>query len=398
MRQILNIAHYEIAHILRDKILLLIVFIVPLFYAVLFGIIYIAGTLQHVPLGIVDLDHSVESREIVSTFENTPNFKVIPEVNDYAGLEAGMKNGAIRAGVVIPEDYSQKLSQHQLTEILTVYDGSNMIYGLNSRKYLQQVLNTFSAGQTAAYLGGLGMTKKEITNVMDTVSFSMQVWYNPTFSYTTFIFMGLVVMILHQVGFMSISLTVTREKEQNSWIQFVSTAVPSWKIFVGKAIPYFIANFFNYGLLLWFSARFIDVKIGGSVALILWLGLLFNIIIVSLGFVISLYAPNSLQITRYLMLLSVPLFVISGFTWPSTHMPEVLNKLAQLMPYTWMANGFRLATVKNWGFADMRMTLAVLAGMAAVSSFLALTFSKRGKPVVQTELEVNGTISYPGKR
>lgn len=398
MKQILNIAHYEVIHIIRDKILLLIVFIVPIFYAILFGIIYASATLQHVPLGIVDLDHSAESRAIISTFENTPNFKVIHEVNTYADLEAGMKNGAVRAGVVIPEDYSQKLSRHQLAEILTVYDGSNMIYGLNTRKYLQQVLNTFSIGQTASYLGGMGMTKREITNVMDTVSYSMQVWYNPTFSYTTFIFMGLVIMILHQAGLMSISMTVTREKEQNSWIQFVSAAVPSWKIFVGKAIPYFITNFFNYGLLLWFAARFIDVKIGGSLALIFLLGLLFDVIIVSVGFLISLYAPNSLQITRYLMLLSVPLFVISGFTWPSSHIPEVLNKLAQLMPYTWMANGFRLATVKNWGFGDMSMTLSVLAGMAAVTSFLALTFSKRRKPVVQTELEVNGTFSYPRKR
>lgn len=398
MRQILNIAHYELVHILADKILLMVVFLVPILYASLFGAIYIAGTVQHVPLGIVDLDHSAESSAIISAFENTSNFRIIPEVQDYADLEAGMKNGAIRAGVVIPEDYSQKISQHQLTEILTVYDGSNMIYGLNTRKYFQQVLNTFSAGQTAAYLGGLGMTKQEIINVMDTVSFSMQVWYNPTFSYTTFLFMGLVMMVLHQIGLMGVSLTITREKEQNSWIQFVTAAIPSWKIFVGKAIPYFMANFFNYGLLLWVSSRFVNVKIGGSVALILLLGLLFNLIIVSLGFVVSLYAPNSLQITRYLMIMSVPLFVISGYTWPSTHIPEVLNKIAQSMPYTWMANGFRLVTLKDWGFADMGMTLAVLAGMAVLTSFFALTFSKCRKPLVQTGVVVNETTSFPGKR
>jgi ABC-2 type transport system permease protein len=376
VKQILNIAHYEVVHIFKDLILFLIVFAAPLLYAALFGMIYISGTLQHVPLGIVDLDHSAESRAVVSAFENAANFQVIPEVNTYAGLEEGMKNGAVRAGVVIPKDYSQKLSQHQLTQILTVYDSSNLIYGYNTRKYFQTVLNTFSAEHTAAYLGGLGMTKQEITNVMDAVSFRMQVWYNPTFSYVTFLFMGLVIMILHQIGLLSIGLTVTREKERNSWIQFLCAAVPQWKIFLGKALPYFIANFFNYGLLLWISARFVNVKIGGSLALILLLGLLFNVILVSLGFIISLYAPNSLQVTRYLMLLSVPLFVISGYTWPATHIPMVLNGLARLMPYTWMAEGFRLATVKGLGFDYLSTTILVMTIMAAITTCFALSVTE----------------------
>ncbi|WP_407306918.1 ABC transporter permease [Desulfosporosinus sp. SB140] len=398
MKQILNIAHYEIVHILKERVLLLMIFIVPLLYASLFGLVYVSSILQHVPLGIVDLDHSQESRAVVSAFENTPNFQVIPEVATYAGLEAGMKNGTVRAGVVIPEDYSQKLSQHQLTQILTIYDGSNLIYGFNTRKYFQQVLNTFSADHTAAYLSGLGMTKQEITNVMDTVSFSMEVWYNPTFSYATFIFMGLALMIFQQIGLLGIGLTVTREKEQNSWIQFLSAPVPQWKIFSGKALPYFIANFFNYGLLMWIAARFVNAKIEGSVALILLLGLLFDLIVVSLGFIVSVYVPNSLLVTRYLMLISIPIFVASGYSWPSTHIPAVINWLARLMPYTWMAESFRLATVKNLGFDYIVDKVMVLIVMAAVSSFFALTFSKRRKPPAQTGVAVNGGVDYPDKR
>lgn len=395
VKQILNIAHYEIMHICHERILLAMIFIIPLLYASLFGVVYVSAVLQNVPLGIVDLDHSKESRAVVEAFKNTTSFKVIPQVNTYADLETGMKNGLVRAGVVIPEDYAEKLSQHQLTRILTVYDGSNLIYGFNTRKYFQQVLNTFSADHTAAYLSGLGMTKQEITNVMDTVSYSMEVWYNPTFSYATFIFTGLILMVLQQIGLLGISLTVTREKEQNSWLQYLSAAIPPWKIFTGKALPYFIANFFNYGLLLWVSARFVDAKIEGSVSLILLLGLLFNLIVVSAGFIVSVYVPNSLLATRYLMLLSVPLFVSSGYTWPSTHIPVIINRLAQLMPYTWAAEGFRLVTVKNLGFDYIVDKIMVLAVMAAVSLFFALTFSKRRKPSVQNGLGVNGTLVYP---
>lgn len=397
MKQILTIAHYEVVHIFKDRILFLMVFFVPLLYALLFGIIYLSGTLQQVPLGIVDLSHSEESRSVVEVFDNTPNFHVIPTVRTYADLETGMKNGTVRAGIVIPEDYAQKLAQHQLTQISTVYDGSNLIYGYNTRKYLQQELNTFSVNHTAAYLSGLGMTKHEITNVMDTVSFRLQAWYNPTFSYATFIFIGLVIMILHQIGLLGIGLTVTREKERNTWIQFLCTAIPSWKIFLGKILPYFVINVFNYGLLLWIAARFIDVKIEGSLSVILLLGFLFNVILVSLGYVISLYTPNSLQVTRYLMLLSVPLLVLSGYTWPSTHIPKFLDALAQIIPYTWMANGIRQVTVKGLGLADLRITVWVLTIMAAAITFFALTFTKRRKLPAQSGLSVNNSTTYPMK-
>lgn len=397
MKQILTIAHYEVVHIFKDRILFLMVFLVPLLYALLFGMIYVSGTLQQVPLGIVDLSHSEESRSVVEVFENTPNFHVIPTVQTYADLESGMKNGTVRAGIVIPEDYAQKLAQHQLTQILTVYDGSNLIYGYNTRKYLQQELNTFGVNHTAAYLSGLGMTKHEITNVMDTVSFRLQVWDNPTFSYATFIFIGLVIMILHQIGLLGIGLTVTREKERNTWIQFLCTDIPSWKIFLGKILPYFVINVFNYGLLLWIAARFIDVKIEGSLDVILLLGFLFNVILVSLGFVISLYAPNSLQVTRYLMLVSVPLFVLSGYTWPSTHIPKFLNALAQIIPYTWMANGIRQATVKGLGLTDLHITVMVLTVMAAAITFFALTFTKRRNLPAQYGLSVNNSTTYPMK-
>ncbi|ODA40591.1 ABC transporter permease [Desulfosporosinus sp. BG] len=397
MKQILNIAHYEIMRIFRERVLLAILFIVPLLYASMFGLVYVSAILQHVPLGIVDLDHSQESRAVVSAFENTSNFEVFPQVSTYVDLEAGMKNGLVRAGVVIPADYSQKLAQHQLTQILTVYDGSNLIYGFNTRKYFQQVLNTFSADHTAAYLSGLGMTKREITNVMDTVSYSMEVWYNPTFSYATFIYMGLVLMTLQQIGLLGVGLTVTREKEENSWLQFLCAAVPQWKIFIGKALPYFIANFFNYGLLLWIAARFVNVKIEGSVGLILLLGLLFDLIVVSVGFIVSVYFPNSLLVTRYLMLISVPIFVASGYSWPSTHIPAVINKLLRTMPYTWMAEGFRLLTVKNLGFDYIADKIMVLILMAAATTFFALTFPKRRKPPAQIGPAVNSALDYPNK-
>jgi ABC-2 type transport system permease protein len=312
LKQVAAIAHYEMVHILKDKILLLLVFAVPLLYASLCGLVYFSGLLTDIPLAIVDLDNSRLSREVVAAFENSPRFQVVPGIDTYAGLEEGMKEGTVRAGVVIPGDFETKITQHRNTEVLTVYDASNLIWGLNIRKYTLEVIGTFNARYTAAYLAGLGLTATEISNALNTVQGNIEVWYNPTFSYANYILMGLYMIIIQQIGLLCVSLTITREKEKNSWLQYLCSPVAAWKIFLGKSLPYFLTNLMNYGLLLWFARSVVLVKVEGSTLLILLLGLLYSVTITSAGFCLSLWAANSLQVTRYLLLLSVPFFYDFG--------------------------------------------------------------------------------------
>ncbi len=395
MKQLLSIACYETFHIFRNRILFLMVFVVPLLYTLLFGMVYMAGILTDIPLGIVNLDDSPLSREIVTAFKNSPNFKTVDSITTYQQLEKAMNDGTVRAGVVIPEDFALKVSQHRQTPVLTVYDASNLVWGFNIRKYTLQVISDFSAKNTAAYLTGLGYTEQEVKNVLSTVSADIQAWYNPNYSYATFLFTGLLLMVVHQIGLLSVSLSVTREKENRSWVHYLCSPLPKWKIFAGKALPYFIANVFNYVLLLWVAAQFINVKIAGSPGLLILFGLLYTVIITSLGFFISTKAPNSLQATRYIMLLSVPFFFISGFTWPQTHIPAVLNYPAHLLPYTWMAEAYRMITVKELGVSALLLHLSVLTAMAVISTMLAVSFKKHRIPPKETGLTVNCELDYP---
>ncbi len=395
LRQVLKLAYYEVLHIFKDPILLLVVFIVPLLYASLFGAVYVSGVLQNIPLAIVNLDNSELSRDVVAAYRNDPHFKIVAGIESYAELEAGMKTGKVRAGVVIPEDFSQKLSKNGQTEVLTIYDGSNLVWGYNIRKYAMEVVNKFSEAHTVAELAGTGLSYHEIENVINTIDCNIVMWYNPTLSYASFLFMGLIVMIIHQLGMLGVALTVTREKERNSWLQYVTAAIPAWKIALGKCLPYLFVNFCNYILLIWVAANYIHVKMQGSVWLIILLGLLFDIIVTFVGFLISVYSTNSLNVTRYIMLLSVPFFMISGYTWPASHIPGILNGLARFLPSTWMMEGFRLVTIKNLSVAEIWPILVIMGLMALLSSGLALTFRKQSMSLNKGTLAVNSGSTYP---
>jgi len=395
MRQIINIAYYELIHILKDKILFLIVFVVPLAYASLFGAVYYSAILTDIPLAIVNLDKSELSREVAAAFYNSSAFAVDDAVTTYTQMEEGMKNGTIRAGIIIPENFARNVFRGQKSTVLTVYDASNLIWGYNIRKKAQEVINYFRVEQVQSYLAASGLSQRQINEIINSVDCNVQVWYNPALSYTNFLFMGLVMMIVHQLGLLSAGLSVTREKENNCWLQFIHTSIPMWKIAIGKCLPYIFTGIFNYALLLWISVRFISVSIQGGTFLILLLGLVYTMFIVFTGFYLSLLVPNSLQITRYLMLLSVPVFLISGYTWPYAYIPEIINVLARLLPFTWMAEAFRLVTLKNVSFSVVMVHTMVLTLMALIPLYLAFTARKERKLKDTSDLSINGDGDYP---
>ncbi|MGI6433999.1 MAG: ABC transporter permease [Syntrophomonadaceae bacterium] len=397
MRRILTIAYYEIVHIFKDPILLAIVFLAPTAYVALFGAVYHSAILNNIPLAIVDLDHSELSGEIERAFANSPYFSIVEGIDAYEELEYGMKSGSIRAAIVIPQDLQQNAALHRRTQVLTIYDGSNLIWGYNIQKKTLEVIRQFSCENTAAALVGYGLSRTQIADIVNAVDFNITTWYNPNYNYNYFLFMGLVMMVLHQLGLLSVSLSVTREKERNSWIQYLASAIPAQHIILGKCLPYLIVNFFNYTFLLWMAAQFINVKIQGGILLIIILGLLYDIIITFTGFFISLRANNSLQLNRCLMLLSVPVFMISGYTWPWVYMPGLISTMGKMLPFSWMAQGFRMATIKNLNGGEISGVILIMACMAAAAVTATLSFKKTRLPAQETPLAVNAGSAYPRK-
>lgn len=394
MKQIRDLAYYELRHIFKDPILFLLVFIVPSIYAILFGLVYMSAILDDMPVAIVNLDNSQLSRQVITAFENDKYFKVVDGINSYEELEQAMKTGVVRAGVLVPEDFEKMVSKHQHTELLVVYDGSNLTWGYNIRKNAMQVVNKFTLENTAAYLAGMGLTEYEIANTMNTIDCNITAWYNTNYNYIHFIFLGIMMMVLHQIGLLSAGLIVTREKEKRTWVQFLASPMPAWKIALSKCLPYLITNFFNYSLLLWISSYLFQVKVGGNIALIIITGLLFDICITFAGFLISVYSSSSLQVTRYVMLLSVPLFMCSGYVWPFIYVPSVLEGIFKLLPYTWMAHGIRAISIKNLGIAYLWPNILVMALMASIIVYFAFNFKKERKMPDSHGLEVN-VDSFP---
>ncbi|MGO0123430.1 ABC transporter permease [Desulfothermobacter acidiphilus] len=371
MSPVLTLAFYEFRHLLKDRVLFLIVFVAPLFYLGLFGLVYRSAVLEGIPLVVVDLDHSQLSRSLSEACAHSPHFRLVALTDDPRELEQALRENRARAGIVIPEHFARDVEQKRLARALAVYDGSNLIWGYNARKYLREVFNHFATDYATGHLEAKGLAPREIRAALEAVDLNVEPWYNPIFSYLDFLFPGLLLMIVHQLTLLAVGLTLTREKERGCWVHFLGSALPPWKIFLGKTLVYLVTASWNYTLLLWLAAWLLDLKIWGSPWPLALLGFLLALALTGGGYLISSLAPNSLQATRFITLLSVPLFIISGFTWPASQMPPGLVFLARLLPYTWAALAFRLAAIKELGVENLWPYFSPLAAIAFTLAFLA---------------------------
>jgi len=396
MKKILNIAYYECVAIFHDRLLMMMVLLVPVMYSCIFGAIYFHPIITDIPTAIVDEDHSDLSRQIANAYRNSPAFSVREDITEYSDMEAAMRDGRIRAGIVIQKDLEQRVQKTQDAKVLAVYDASNLVWGYNIRKNVRLVINDFNTNWVANQVGKMGFDRFEQKQLLSPVSYNLEVWYNPTYSYANFMLFGLFLMIIHQISLLCIALSVPREREKGSWLQFQTAPVSRFTILIGKCLPYFLIFLLHYLLLLQIGIHFFHLSFEGSTLWLVLLGILYVGLMILLGHVVSYFVPNSLQGTRFIMLLSVPFVMMSGMIWPPTHISPFINGLAQLLPFTHAQKMMRILALKDGGweqFGSYILTLLLMTGIVLV--FFLLFCKKEAYFKEKDPQTVNCDTFYP---
>ena len=396
MKNFLTIAYYECLAIFHKPILACMVFAVPVFYSCLFGLCYFHPIITDIPAAVVDEDQSDLSRRIAEAYRNSPAFDVRDDITTYTSMEAAMRDGRIRTGIVIQKNLAQKIGREQSSKVLAVYDASNLIWGYNIRKNLRNVVYDFNEHWISEKVSLMGFDRYQKEQLINPVSYNLEVWYNPTYSYANFMLYGLFLMVIHQISLLCSALIITRERESRSWIQFQTAPLSRFTIMLGKCFPYILVFFFHYLLLLHIGITFFHMTFSGSVFWLLLLGIIYVSLMVMLGYVLSYFLPNSLQATRFIMLLSVPFVMMSGMIWPPTHIPAFINHLAQCLPFTHAQKMMRILAQKNGGWEQFSSCILILLLMLALTLIIFMLFCKKQERMkIQPSSSVNEGLFCP---
>lgn len=356
----------ELHRLWRDKDLRLILFIAPMIGLLVFYATYSAQAIKEIPTAVVDLDRSKDSRKVMADIKKAEELQVVTSLDNVPEMEALIKKGKVMVGIVVPENFGRDISLGRSSRVLVVVDGSNIIYANNASTALLTITRTMGAQLGIKQLLAKGVHYSQAQQAYNPVAFRDEPWFNPASNYAFFLVLALALNIWQQCCTIAASTSVIGEKELPSWKQVKASGISSLLFFGSKSVAR-ITLFILTMLPVYFIGFGVLRQIPASSYLDLFLfSCLFAVAIDGMGTMMSGLAHNSVDGTRFGMIIALPSFVISGYTWPLEAMPGWLQHLAWLLPQTWFFQGFNFLVFKDPGWAVMGKYFAALAVIAAV--------------------------------
>jgi ABC-2 type transport system permease protein len=369
----LAVANKEVVQILRDSRSLIIVVIMPVILVLLFGY-GVNLDLKGLPVYVYDRDGSQQSQDLLKRFQASAYFDVARVVNDYPALARSLDDGHAKMGIVVPWDFSERLGNGRSTQVQALVDGTddntaNVLIG-----YAQAVVQGYSSDLQLDWLRNHGRPAQPAS-----VSVETRTWYNEDLESSAFIVPGVLALVMSVIGAFLTSLTIAREWERGTMEQLISTPVTPVEIMLGKLVPYFVIGMFDVVVCALIAIYWFHVPFRGSFLTLLFSSAMFMVVVLSLGFFISVIAKSQLAASQIALLVTfLPAFLLSGFLYSIEQMPVVLQWITRILPARYYVSVLKKIFLKGTPTALLYADLVPLAVFTLVLAMLATrAFHKR---------------------
>ena len=362
MTALLGLLRKEIYHVLRDRRTLAVLLLLPVVQVILFGY-SIRTDVRDVRLAVVDPAPDATTLALRARFGASGTFRVVADVPRVEDLEPLFQRGAAQAAVVIERGLGERLARGLPARVLVITDATEPNTGSARQAQVAAVIRDFD----------------HIPGARRGIAIETRMRFNPTHESAHVFVPGLMAMVLTITSALLTALSLTREKESGTMEALLVSPLRPWQIVVGKVVPYLGIGFVSVLLVLVEARVVFGVPLRGSLLLLLAEGLLFILVSLALGILIS--ARTSSQRVAMMAALvgtMLPTMMLSGFVFPVESMPRALQLVTNVVPAKWFVLVVRGIMLKGVGLAYLwRETLVLLAMATLLLAASARSFRPR---------------------
>lgn len=359
-RQFFSFVKKELLHIWRDKRTLFILLGMPVVQIVIFGFA-LTNEVKNSKIAVLDQSKDAATASLVAELNASRYFDVVDNLSSYKEIETAFQKGKIKMAVVLPSQFGEELKHNNKATVQLIADASD-----------PNVANTLTNYATAVVMD----YQNRITNnqrLPYTIKVETRMLYNPQLKGAYNFVPGVMAMVLLLVCTMMTAITIVREKEMGTMeIMLVSPMKPQMVV-IAKAVPYFLLSSINITSILLLSVFVLEVPINGSLLLLVAESLLFTLVSLSLGLLISSRAESQ-QVAMFISLVALflPTVMLSGFMFPIENMPFPLRMVSNIVPAKWYYIIVRSVMIKGVGITAVWKETLILAGMLLFLLTLAI--------------------------
>lgn len=354
LRRIWAMMRKETIQRFRDIPTLTLILSMPLIQLVLFAYA-VDLTADHIPTIVADLSMDAQSRAFVDALVVSGYFDVQDWVANEAEVIRAIDQGRARAGVVIPPNFAAQVERGQ-AQVLIVLDGSDSFSvqaGYSAALAIAQARSLELIGQKVGRMGGRLETMP--------IRASTRLLYNPNLNDLIFTMPGLIAMLLQVLAVNITAQSVVYEYESGTAEQILVTPIRPIEMVIGKLLPNVMLVIFDQAVITLVGVYWFGVPFQGNPWLLAWLSLLFIASGLGLGLLISTIAKTQKEAQQLASLLMMFSQLLTGFIYPRSPMPLVVQWVGNLIPMTYFLRIIRGIITKGIGMSFLWSDVLALA-------------------------------------
>lgn len=346
MKTIHYILQKEFRQIFRNKIMLPMIFGVPLLQMLL---LVFAATfdMKRIDMVVVDQDLSETSRELISKFNGIPFYQVKQGVWDVKQGEEMLLKDDADVVLVIPQNMEKNLIRDDKTQIqllINAIDGNSaqLIFS-----YSSQIIMDYNKKLIAEWKGIPEF------NPPSEVKISENYWYNTELEYKWYMAPGILAILVTIIGMFMSGMNLVREKEIGTIEQLNVTPIKKYHFIIGKLVPFWIIALFDLAFGLLIAWVIFNLPVVGSLWVLFAMTSVYLIGVLGLGLFISTITETQQQV-MFISFFFMMLFILMGgiFT-PVESMPHWAQLINRLNPIYYFMRIMRMVVLKGSGFTDL---------------------------------------------
>jgi ABC-2 type transport system permease protein len=352
----------EFIQVFRDKRTRFILIGPPIVQMLVFG--YAATyEIHHVPTAVVDLDHSQESRDLVSRFTSSPYFDVQRQLTDSRELGDLIEQGKATVGLEIHAGFAQQLRKGQTAPLQVIVDATNSNTALIASGYISQIALGFARDYQQDRIYRIA---PQLVEVMPSVTLEPRPWYNPGLSSRWFFVPGVIGSLTLVLVITLTAFAVVREREIGTLEQIMVTPIRPAEFILGKTLPFFLIGLFDVSLIAAVGSLWFKVPFRGHVSVLAIGVVLFLLCMLGVGLLISTVSSTQQQAMVTSFFYIMPAITFSGFGFPISTMPLWMQYITYAIPLRYFLVVLRGTYLKGVGMGVLWPQMAAMGGLGIV--------------------------------
>jgi ABC-2 type transport system permease protein len=363
MKRFLGFVRKEFLHIFRDYRTLFIIFGIPVAQILIFGFA-VSTDVKNAGIAFLDLSKDETTLKLTDKIISSGFFRRTENLMGYNEIEDVFRKGKTKEVIIFEKDFGNKLLKEGKASLSILADGSEPNTATLITSYTMAIIGDFNKEILGAQTNNSLLIQPEV-----------KMFYNPELKSQHMFVPGVITMILILICALMTSVTITREKEFGTMEVLLVSPLKPIQIILGKVVPYFLLSFINVVLILVLSWLVFGLSVKGSIVLLLAESMLYIMLSLSVGILISTVSGNMQQaIFISLAGMMLPTILLSGFIYPLENMPVVYQIISYILPPRYFITIIKSIMIKGTGIMYVWKETLTLIAMTVL--FIVLSVKK----------------------